>query len=61
MLRLLLAKNLGKEKIIWLAWKLKSGGRSHDRYKLASELLEAMIEELSKQGFSEENNWGVNH
>jgi hypothetical protein len=59
MLRLLLAKKIGKERIIWLAWKLKSGGRSHDRYKLASELLEAMIKELSELGFSEENNWGL--
>ncbi|MBD0343534.1 MAG: hypothetical protein ICV63_01595 [Coleofasciculus sp. Co-bin14] len=61
MLRLLLSKKIGKEKIIWLAWKLKSGGRSHDRYKLASELLEAMIKELSEQGFNEENNWEINH
>jgi hypothetical protein len=59
MLRLLLAKKLGKEKIILLAWKLKSGGRSHDKYKLASELLEAMIKELSEQGFNEQNNWGI--
>jgi hypothetical protein len=59
MLRLLLAKKIGKEKIIWLAWKLKSGGRSHDRYKLASELLDAMIKELSELGFNEENSWGI--
>ncbi len=42
-----------------LAWKVRSGGRSHDRYKLASELLEAMIKELSELGFNEENNWGI--
>ena len=59
MLRLLLAKKIGKEKIIGLAWKVRSGGRSHDRYKLASELLEAMIKELSELGFNEENNWGI--
>jgi hypothetical protein len=59
MLRLLFAKKIGKEKIIWLAWKLKSGGRSHDRYKLASELLDAMIKELSELGFNEENSWGI--
>jgi hypothetical protein len=59
MLRLLLAKKIGKEKIILLAWKLRSGGRSHDRYKLASELLEAMIKELSELGFNEDNNWGI--
>jgi hypothetical protein len=59
MLRLLLAKKIGKEKIILLAWKVRSGGRSHDRYKLASELLEAMIKELSELGFNEENNWGI--
>ncbi len=59
MLRLLLTKRLGKEKTILLAWRLKSGGRSHDRYKLASELLDAMIVELSELGFNEENNWGI--
>ncbi|MBD2014319.1 hypothetical protein H6F96_10080 [Microcoleus sp. FACHB-53] len=59
MLRLLLVKNLGKEKTILLAWGLKSGGRSHDKYKLASQLLDAMIGELSELGFKEENNWGV--
>jgi hypothetical protein len=59
MLRLLLAKKIGKEKIIWLAWKLKSGGRSHDRYKLASELLDAMIKELSELDFNEGNSWGI--
>lgn len=60
MLRLLLNKRLGKEKTILLAWGLKSGGRSHDKYKLASELLDAMIGELLDMGFSEENNWGIN-
>jgi hypothetical protein len=59
MLRLLLVKKMGKEKTILLAWGLKSGGRSHDRYKLASQLLDAMIGELSDLGFTEENNWGV--
>lgn len=59
MLRLLLTKKLGKEKTILLAWGLKSGGRSHDKYKLASELLDAMTGELSDLGFNEDNNWGV--
>jgi hypothetical protein len=57
MLRLLLVKKLGKEKTILLAWGLKSGGRSHDKYKLASQLLDAMIGELTDLGFTEENNW----
>jgi len=61
MLRLLLTKRLGKEKTILLAWGLKSGGRSHDRYKLASDLLDAMIGELSELGFNEENNWEINN
>ncbi len=59
MLRLLMVKKLGKEKTILLAWGLKSGGRSHDKYKLASQLLDAMIGELADLGFTEENNWGV--
>lgn len=59
MLRLLLRRKLGKEKTILLAWGLKSGGRSHDKYRLASELLDAMIQDLAGMGFSEENNWGL--
>jgi hypothetical protein len=59
MLRLLLSKRLGKEKMILLAWGVKSGGRSHDKYKLASELLDAMIGELLEAGFNEENNWKI--
>jgi hypothetical protein len=59
MLRLLLAKRLGKEKTIMLAWGVKSGGRSHDKYRMASELIDSMIRDLSKLGFDENNNWGV--
>jgi len=59
MLRLLLTKRLGREKMILLGRGVRSGGRSHDRYKLASELLDAMLGELSDLGFNEENNWGV--
>ena len=59
MLRLLLAKILGKEKTIMLAWGVKSGGRSHDKYRMASELIDSMIRDLSKLGFDENNNWGV--
>jgi hypothetical protein len=58
MLRLLLAKILGKEKTIMLAWGVKSGGRSHDKYRMASELIDSMIRDLSKLGFDENNNWG---
>ncbi|HEY9633752.1 MAG TPA: hypothetical protein V6D14_10120 [Coleofasciculaceae cyanobacterium] len=57
MLRLLLREKLGKEKTISLAWGLKSGGRNHDKYRLASELLDAMIQDLAGMGFSEGNNW----
>jgi hypothetical protein len=59
MLRLLLAKKLGKEKTILLAWGVKSGGRSHDKYRMASELIDSMMRDLSKLGFDEENNWGI--
>lgn len=59
MLRLLLAKKLGKEKTIMLAWGVKSGGRSHDKYRMASELIDSMMRELSKIGFDENNNWGI--
>jgi hypothetical protein len=59
MLRLLLAKRLGKEKTIMLAWGVKSGGRSHDKYRLASELIDSMIRELQELGYTDENNWGV--
>ncbi len=59
MLRLLLTKRLGREKMILLGWGVRSGGRSHDKYKLASELLDAMLGELSDLGFNEQNNWGV--
>jgi hypothetical protein len=59
MLRALLSQNLGKEKTILLAWGQKSGGRNHEKYKYASELLEAMIRELNGLGFDEENNWGI--
>jgi hypothetical protein len=59
MLRLLLTKRLGKEKMILLGWGVRSGGRSHEKYKLASELLDAMLGDLSKLDFNEENNWEV--
>jgi hypothetical protein len=59
MLRLLLTKRLGKEKTILLAWCEKSGGRNHTRYRYASDLLDAMTQDLEGMGFSEENNWGI--
>lgn len=59
MLRLLLAKKLGKEKTIMLAWGVKSGGRSHDKYRMASELIDSMMRDLSELGFDENNNWGI--
>jgi hypothetical protein len=59
MLRALLSQNLGREKTILLAWGQKSGGRNHEKYKYASELLEAMIRELNGLGFNDENNWGI--
>ncbi len=59
MMRLLLSKKLGKEKTILLAWGQKSGGRNHEKYKYASELLDAIIRELGGLGFDENNNWGI--
>jgi len=59
MLRALLSQNLGKEKTILLAWGQKSGGRNHEKYKYAAELLEAMMRELNGLGFDDENNWGI--
>jgi hypothetical protein len=59
MLRLLLSKRLGKEKTIMMAWGVKSGGRSHDKYRMASELIDSMIRDLSDLGFDENNNWGI--
>jgi hypothetical protein len=59
MLRALLSQNLGKEKTILLAWGQKSGGRNHEKYKYAAELLEAMTRELNGLGFNDENNWGL--
>jgi hypothetical protein len=61
MLRALLSQNLGREKTILLAWGQKSGGRNHEKYKYAAELLEAMIRELNGLGFDEQNNWGIGH
>jgi hypothetical protein len=58
-LRLLLTKRLGKERTILLAWNEKSGGRNHTRYRYASELLDAMIQDLIEMGFTEANNWGI--
>ena len=59
MLRLLLAKRLGREKTIMLAWGVKSGGRSHDKYRMASELIDSMMRDLLELGFDEKNNWGI--
>jgi hypothetical protein len=59
MMRLLLSQSLGKEKTIWLAWGQKSGGRNHEKYKYACEILELIIRELNRLGFNEENNWGI--
>jgi hypothetical protein len=59
MLRLLLAKRLGKEKTILLAWGVKSGGRSHDKYRMACELIDSMMRDLLELGFDEKNNWGI--
>jgi hypothetical protein len=59
LLRVLLTKNLGREKLILLAWRQNSGGRNHEKYKYISQELNSMIEELNELGFNEENNWGV--
>ena len=59
MLRALLSQNLGKEKTILYAWGQKSGGRNHEKYKYAAELLEAMTRELNGLGFNDENHWGI--
>ncbi|MEW5861426.1 MAG: hypothetical protein AB1861_29280, partial [Cyanobacteriota bacterium] len=59
MMRLLLAQKLGKEKTVLLAWGQKSGGRNHEKYKYACEILEMIIRELNGLGFNEENNWGI--
>lgn len=59
MLRLLLSEKLGKEKTILLAWRQKSGGRNHEKYQYASELLDLMIRDLNDMGFNETNNWGI--
>jgi hypothetical protein len=59
MLRALLSQNLGKEKTILYAWGQKSGGRNHEKYKYAAELLEAMTKELNGLGFNDENHWGI--
>jgi hypothetical protein len=59
MMRLLLSESLGKEKTILLAWGQKSGGRNHEKYKYACEILQLIIRELNGLGFSEENNWGI--
>ncbi len=59
MLRLLLARRLGVEKTIFLAWGTKSGGRNHAKYQMASQMLNAMIQELDEIGYNLENNWGM--
>jgi len=42
-----------------MAWSEKSGGRNNTRYRYASELLDAMIQDLTKMVFTEANNWGI--
>jgi hypothetical protein len=41
--KLVIAKNLGKEKTIFLLWGVTSGGRNHQRYADAREMLEKLM------------------
>ena len=41
--KLVIAKNLGKEKTIFLLWGITSGGRNHQRYADARNMLERLI------------------
>jgi hypothetical protein len=41
--KLVIAKNLGKEKTIFLLWGVTSGGRNHQRYADARDMLERLI------------------
>ena len=45
-LRLILPKNLGTERTIFLCWGLKPGGRNHDKYQDARAMLTVMIDEI---------------
>ncbi|MEW5859277.1 MAG: hypothetical protein AB1861_18145 [Cyanobacteriota bacterium] len=53
MIRLLLAKTLGKKKQFCWHGGQKSGGRNHEKYKYACEILELMIAELNRLEYSE--------
>jgi hypothetical protein len=41
--KLVIAKNLGKQKTIFLLWGVTDGGRNHQRYALARKMLEDLI------------------
>jgi hypothetical protein len=43
--KLVIAKNLGKEKTIFLLWGITSGGRNHQRYADARDMLERLIKD----------------
>jgi len=43
--KLVIAKNLGKQKTIWLLWGVKDGGRNNQRYIDARAMLERLISE----------------
>jgi len=47
--KLVIAEKLGKEKTIFLLWGVTSGGRNHQRYADAREMLERLTD-------GEENN-----
>jgi hypothetical protein len=41
--KLVIAKNLGKQKTIFLLWGVTDGGRNHQRYVDARNMLERLI------------------
>jgi hypothetical protein len=52
-------KKIGQRKDDYAGMGVKSGGRSHDKYRMASELIDSMMRDLSELGFDERNNWGI--
>jgi DNA segregation ATPase FtsK/SpoIIIE-like protein len=60
LMKLILSKNIGKQKaILWLTGVRSSGSDFYSKYPIVCEIYEKLVADLEQQGYNKENNWGL--
>ncbi len=60
LMRLVLNKNIGKQKsILWLTGVRSSGSDFYSKYPVICEIYEKLVDDLERQGYNKDNNWGL--